>query len=142
MLCDPKKAAIYLIAMGWLLAASGPTVHGAGFSAKRGGQQLIGYTKSVSAAAVKTPAKMTYRASKKTWRGTGGKLTPSFVKKPVNRVLGKNRKAKRLRRAAKMYAMGEAGLAGKYASAAVVGAGLAEPIFSSSGKKRNRRKSP
>ena len=147
MLYDSKKAAFFLLAMGWLLAASGQVVDGAGFFAKNGGQKWIGTTKSLSVAAVKSPAGMTHRASKKIWRSThwaGGKITPSFMKRPVKKVLWKGGKAKRLRRATKMYAMGmgKAGLAGKHISATVAGAGMAEPFNSFSGKKRIGRRSP
>ena len=147
MLYDPKKAVFFLLAMGWLLAASGQVVDGAGFFAKNGGQKWIETTKSLSVAAVKSPARMTYRASKRTWRSThwvGGKITPSFMKRPMKKVLWKGGKTKRLRRATKMYAMGmgKADLAGKYISAMVAGAGLAESYISFSGKKRIGRRSP
>ena len=46
MLLDPKKAAIILLAMGWLLAASGQVVDGAGISAKNGSQKWNGTTKA------------------------------------------------------------------------------------------------
>ncbi len=145
MLSDPKKAAVVLLAMGWLLAATGQVVDGAGFSAKNGGQKWNGTTKTLSVAAVKFSAKMAHKASKKTWRGThwaSGKITASFMKRPLKKVLWKGGKAKKLRRATKMYALGEAGLAGKYISATVAGGRHGGTLNSLSGKKRIGRISP
>ncbi len=145
MLLDPKKAAVVLLALGWWLTAAGQVVDEAGYSAKKGGQKWIGNSRTVSVTVVKSPARMTYRASKKTWRSTywaGGKITHSIMKRPLKKVLWKGAKAKKLRRVTKMYVLGEAGLAGKYIPATVAGSGIAESIISLSGKKRIGGKSP
>ena len=53
-------------------------------------------------------------------------------------VLWKGGKAKKLRRATKMYALGEAGLAGKYISATVAGGRHGGTLYFSFGQKTNR----